>query len=122
MSVMENHISGNLYHEPLSKSNGEKCTVFQSMALSLIVHKNTIKNCLTVSSTSILLPVSLSLCILYFPFYKDKGTQPSVHHLVYAFPIFLHFHKCCNNFQLGKSILTNKFFHSNMCFFIFLLP
>ena len=33
-----------LYNELFSKSNEEKCTAFQSMAWSLIVHKSIIKN------------------------------------------------------------------------------
>ena len=37
--------SGYLYNELFSESNEEKCTAFQSMAWSIIVHKNTIKNC-----------------------------------------------------------------------------
>ena len=45
--MTENRISGYLFNEPFSESNEEKCTAFQSMAWSLIVHKNTIKNCLT---------------------------------------------------------------------------
>ena len=42
-----NRISGYFYNERLSESNEEKCTAFQSMAWSLIVYKNTIKNCST---------------------------------------------------------------------------
>ena len=45
--MIENRISGYLYNELFSESNEEKCTAFQSMAWSLIVHKNTIKNCST---------------------------------------------------------------------------
>ena len=45
--MIENRISGYLYNERFSKSNEEKCTAFQSMAWSFIVHKNTIKNCST---------------------------------------------------------------------------
>ena len=45
--MTENRISGYLYNELFSKSNGEKCTAFQSMVWSLIVHKNTITNCST---------------------------------------------------------------------------
>ena len=43
--MIENRISGCLYNELFSESNEEKCTAFQSMAWSLVVHKNTIKNC-----------------------------------------------------------------------------
>ena len=58
--------------------------------------------------------------------FKGKGTytipQPSVYQLVYVFPIFFRFHKYLNNFRLSKTLLTNRFFHWNMCFSIFLLP
>ena len=47
VSMIENRVSGYLYNELFSESNEEKCTAFQSMAWSLIVHKNTIKNCST---------------------------------------------------------------------------
>ena len=47
MSVIENNISGYLYNEHCSENNEEKCAAFQSIAWSLIVHKNTIKNCST---------------------------------------------------------------------------
>ena len=42
--MIENRISRYLYNELFSESNEEKCTAFQSLAWSLIVHKNTIKN------------------------------------------------------------------------------
>ena len=45
--MVENHILGYLFNELFSESNEEKCTAFESMALSLIVYKNTIKNCST---------------------------------------------------------------------------
>ena len=45
--MIENRMSGYLYTELFSESNKEKCMVFQSMAWSFILHKNTIKNCLT---------------------------------------------------------------------------
>ena len=41
--MTENRISGYFYNELFSESNEEKSTAFQSMAWSLIVHKNTIK-------------------------------------------------------------------------------
>ena len=47
MLVIENRISDYLYNELLSESNEEKCTAFQSIAWSVIVYKNTIKNCST---------------------------------------------------------------------------
>ena len=45
--MIENCISGYLYNELFSQRNEEKCTTFQSLAWSLIVHKNIIKNCST---------------------------------------------------------------------------
>ena len=45
---VENYISSNLYNETFSESSEEKCVAFESMALSLIVHKIFIKNCSTV--------------------------------------------------------------------------
>ena len=118
MSVIENRISGYLYNKVFSESNEEKCTVFQkSMAYSVIVHKNTIKNCSTA-----LQGFSFRSLLLYFLFHKGKDTsaipQSSVQHLVHVFPIFFRFHKCFINFHINKNILINKFFHWNMCFFI----
>ena len=70
-------------------------------------------------------PAGLSLCIFHFFFYKGKDTfaipQLSAHHLLYVFSIFFCFHECFNNFYLCKNLLTNKFFHWNMCLFIFLI-
>ena len=83
VSMIENRISGYLYNELFSESNEEKCTAFQRMVCSLIVHKNTIK---TGQLLSKYLPSGLSLCILCFLFHKGKDTsavpQPSVQHLV----------------------------------------
>ena len=45
--MVENRISGYLYSELFSERNEEKCMAVQSLSWSLIVHKNTIKNCLT---------------------------------------------------------------------------
>ena len=45
--MIENSISGYLYNELFSESNEEKCTAFQRMAWSRIVHQNPIKNCST---------------------------------------------------------------------------
>ena len=42
--MIENHISDNLYYKLFSESCEEKCTVFQSMARSLIVHKILLKS------------------------------------------------------------------------------
>ena len=43
--MIENRISCYFYNN--KESNKEKCTAFQDMACSLIVDKNTIKNCST---------------------------------------------------------------------------
>ena len=93
VSMKENRISGCLYNELFSKINEENWTAFQSMAWSLTVHKNTIRNC------SIALQAfssrSISSYTLYFLFHKGKDTsgipQPSLQHLVYAFVIFFAF-------------------------------
>ena len=87
--MKENQVSGYLYNELFSESNEEKCTAFQSIAWSLIVHKNTIKNC---STTLLLVSFSLFVCFISS---KGKNTsailQPSVQHVVYDFPIvYLH--------------------------------
>ena len=111
MLVIENWISDYLYHEIFSKSNEEKRTAFQSMTSSLILYKNTIKNCSTILQAFSFR--SLSLCALYFLFHKGKDNsgipQPSVQYLVYLFPIFFRFHKCFNSFHLTKNIFINKF-------------
>ena len=89
--MIENRISGYQYNELFSKSNEEKCTVFQSMAWSLIVHENPIKN----SSTALQAFSfrTLSFCVLYFLFHKGRDTsaipQPIVQHLVYASFVFI---------------------------------
>ena len=57
--MIENRISSYLYYERFSESNEEKCTAFQKMAWSLIVHKNTIKNCSTVPQAFYLRSLSL---------------------------------------------------------------
>ena len=41
--MIENRISDYLYNELFSESNEEKCTAFQRVASSLIVHKSPIK-------------------------------------------------------------------------------
>ena len=75
ISMIENHISGNLYNELFSESSEEKCTVFQSMAWFLIVNKLFSKH----------FPPSFPLSNLYFLFHQGKAAsaipQPSVHHL-----------------------------------------
>ena len=40
MSVIENHVSGNLYNKYFRESSEEKCMVFQIMDWYIIVHKN----------------------------------------------------------------------------------
>ena len=45
--MIGNCISSYLYNELFSESNKEKYATFPSMAWSLVVHKNTIRNCST---------------------------------------------------------------------------
>ena len=113
--MIENRISGYLYSERFSKSNEEKSTGFQRMAWSLIVHKNPIKNCTTALQAFFFR--SLSLYPL-FHFSSRQGYSCSSSAKLSASCICSH--KCFNYFQLSKNILINKFFHWNMCFFIFL--
>ena len=92
VSTIGNRISGYLRNELFSKSNKEKCTTFQSMAWSLIFHKNTIKNWSTALQAFSFW--SLSLYPLFY-FHKGKDTsaipKPSVPRLVYVFLIFFVF-------------------------------
>ena len=67
--MIENHISDNLYYKLFSESCEEKCTVFQSMARSLIVHKILLK------SAQEHFPPGFLLCILYLLFNKGKDTS-----------------------------------------------
>ena len=72
--MIENCISGYLYNELFSKINEEKSTASQNIAWSVIVHKNTIKNCSTVlqafsfGSLSFSLSLSLSLSVSFISF------------------------------------------------------
>ena len=95
--MIENHKSGNLYNELFSQSS-ELSTVKTAQLFFKYFPPGH----------------SLSLCILYFLFHRDKDTfaipQRSVHHLVYAFPFFFRFHECLNNFRSSQNLLTNKFF------------
>ena len=90
VSMIENGTSSYLYNELFGESNEEQCTAFQSIVWSLIVQKNTMKNCS--NDLQAFSFRSLSLFILHFLFHKGKNTsripQPSVQHLVYVFPIF----------------------------------
>ena len=63
--MIENRISGYLCNELFSESNEEKCTPFQSIAWSLIAHKNTIKNCSTTLQAFFFRSLAL---YLLFPF------------------------------------------------------
>ena len=78
MSMIENHVSGNLYNKRFSEISEEKCTVFQIMDWYLIVHQNLhhLSPGLSLSlSLSLSLPLSLSLflslCILYFKIFLN---------------------------------------------------
>ena len=116
-----NRISGYFYNELFSVNVEEKCTTFQSIDLSLIVHKSTIKNCSTALQGFSF--QSLFLCILYFLFHKGKDTsgilQSSFQHLAYVFHIFFRFHKCFNRFHLSKNIFINKFFQRSVFLYSF---
>ena len=89
VSMIENRILAYLYNERFGESNEEKCTVFQSMAWSLIVHKNTIKNC----SLSIFLPVSffVSFISLFIKVRIILQFLSRACSIVYMFP---HFFTC----------------------------
>ena len=82
MSMQLNHILANLYNELFSKSSKEKCTIFQSMTWSPIVHKILLKATQLFSKH---FPPGLPLCFFYFLSHKSKDTsaipQPSIHHL-----------------------------------------
>ena len=102
--MIENRISGYLYNELFSESNEEKCTAFQRMDWSLIIHKNPIKN-----SSTALQAFSFRSLSLYplFPLKTSAIPQPSVQHLVYMFSSF--------------SFVFISFF-TETCFFIVLPP
>ena len=101
VSMIENHISGNLYIEIFSESSEEKCT-FKVQFDPLLFIKMLLK---TAQLFSKHFPLGLSLCILYLLFHTIKDTsaihQPSVHYLVYVFLIFFCFLKCFNNFYIS---------------------
>ena len=92
------------------------------MACSLIVYKNTIRNCSTALQAFLFRSISL------YPFFSFFiKARILLQFLSQAFsiflmfsPIFFRFHKCFNNFHLSKNILINKFFHWGMCFFGYL--
>ena len=87
--MSEDYISGYLYNELFSKSNKEKCMVFQSMVCSLIVDKNQIKNC----STALQALCFQSLCNETLLKGTSAILQPSVQHLVYVHLTFFCFQK-----------------------------
>ena len=86
--MIETRISGYLYNKFFSKSNEEKCAVFQGMAWSLIVHENTIENCSTALQGFSFRSLSLCIFYLFIFFYKDNDTsaisRPSVQRLVFV--------------------------------------
>ena len=83
--MMENNISDNLYNELFTKSSEEKF-----MAWSLIVHKNTIKNCSTVlqvfSSHPLSLHVSFVLFFMEARIFLQFLSQAFI--ILYMFPSF----------------------------------
>ena len=62
--MIENRISGHLDNEPFSENDKVRSMAFQSIAWSIIVEKNIIKNCSTALQAFFFR--SLSFCILYF--------------------------------------------------------
>ena len=68
MSMIENHVSGNLYNKRFSESSEEKCTVFQIMDWYLIVHQNLHH---LSPGLSLSLPLSLSLSFSLYPLFQD---------------------------------------------------
>ena len=121
--MKEHHIAGNICNELFSESSEEKCTAFQSMGWSLIVHKSTIKNCSNVPQA--FFSRSLSFVSFISLFVKVRillqFLRPAFI-ILYVLLIFSRFHKCYDNFHWSKNLPTSKFFHWNMCFLIFLLP
>ena len=85
VSMIENNISDNLYNELFTKSSEEKF-----MAWSLIVHKNTIKNCSTVlqvfSSHPLSLHVSFVLFFMEARIFLQFLSQAFI--ILYMFPSF----------------------------------
>ena len=94
--MIENHILNMLFNDLFSQSSE-----FSTAKTAQLFSKH--------------FPPGLSLSLYpLFLFHKGKDTtaipQPSVHHVVYVFPIFFRFHKCRNNFHSSKNLRTNKFF------------
>ena len=88
VTMIGNHISGNLYNELFSK-NSKLSTVKTAQLFSKRF------------------PPGLSPYILYLLY----SQRYCVHHLVYVSLIFFRFHQCLNNFRSSKNLLANKFFH-----------
>ena len=72
MSMIENHVSGNLYNKRFSEISEEKCTVFQIMDWYLIVHQNLHHLSPGLSLSLSLSPsLSLSLSFSLYPLFQD---------------------------------------------------
>ena len=76
--MIGNRISGYLYNERFSECNEEKCTVFQSMAWSLIAHKNAIKNCSSTLQAFFFRSVSLCITSSHWRYFVKKGVLRNV--------------------------------------------
>ena len=104
--MIENHISSNVDNELFSESS-ELSTVKTAQLFS--------KH----------LPPSLPLGTLNFFFIKARILLQflnQVFTMMYVFPIFFCFYKYFINFRSSKNLVTNKFFHWDMRFFVILLP
>ena len=117
VSIIEDRISSYLYNELFCKINDKKWRAFKNMACSLIVYKNTIRNCSTALQAFLFRSISL------YPFFSFFiKARILLQFLSQAFsiflmfsPIFFRFHKCFSNFHLSKNILINKFFFTEAC-------
>ena len=125
VSIIEDRISSYLYNELFCKINDKKWRAFKNMACSLIVYKNTIRNCSTALQAFLFRSISL------YPFFSFFiKARILLQFLSQAFsiflmfsPIFFRFHKCFNNFHLSKNILINEFFSLRHVFLrVFVFP
>ena len=113
----------------LGKVGQKNVQSFKVWLRPLLFIKMLLKIAQLFSNSPSIFPWSLSLYPLCYLFQKCNDTSAiphsqatSVHYFVYVFPIFFRYHKGFNNCHLSKNLLTYKFFHWSMCFFIVLLP
>ena len=122
--VIQKHISGNMYNELYSESSEEKCMVFQSIAWSLFVHKNTIKNCSTVLQAFSSQTLSLFVSFISF-FIKARILLQFLSQAFIILSMFSPF-----SFVFINALITYTYAKISLkihlctetCFFIFLLP